>query len=551
MKLPFLSLLAAAPLFLTAAERPNVLLICVDDLKPVLGCYGDSVANTPHLDQLAARGLRLDRAYCNQAVCSPSRNALMTGLRPQTLGIYDLPTNFRKARPDAITMAQHFKANGYRTEALGKILHTGHGNIEDEASWSVPHFRPSAKGYAKKENDAVKPDKPNKKEPWKNPRGTATEAADVPDETYGDGQIALEAVRRIEAAKAKEEPFFLAVGFLKPHLPFIAPQKYWDLYDPAALPMPERDTPPEGAPDYAAQFGGELRQYRGIPGGSEPLGEELTRHLIHGYYAATSYMDACAGLVLDALAANGLADDTIVVLWGDHGWHLGDHGMWCKHTNYEQAARIPLIVALPGREGAVSRALVETVDLYPTLSELAGLPAPTGLDGKSFAALFGDAAASHRDHAIHVYPRNGLLGRAIRTDRHRLVEWKPIGVTAGSAEFELYDYESDPGETKNLAASQPEVAARLQGLLATHPEAKPQLGSKSTGAKPDAKPKQDRVAAFKRRDQDKDGRLSREEFLLKQPDPDEAPKRFPLFDANGDGFLSEEEYVKSGKVAKP
>jgi iduronate 2-sulfatase len=552
-----LVLVSALPLFARAAgPPPNVLLICVDDLKPVLGCYGDTHAKTPNLDALAARSLRLDRAYCNQAVCSPSRNALMTSLRPQTLGIYDLPTNFRKSRPDAVTVAQYFQQHGYRTEAMGKIMHVGHGNGEDEASWTVPHFKPKAKQYAIAENDAPKPDKKNPGEPWKDPRGTATESADVPDETYGDGQIALEAVRRLRAAGESGEPFFMGVGFLKPHLPFIAPKKYWDRHDPATLPQPGRDIAPEGAPEYAGQPGGELRQYAGIPGGREPLDADLTRHLIHGYYAATSYMDAQLGLVLAALEETGLADNTIVVLWGDHGWHLGDHGMWCKHTNYEQAARIPLMIALPGKEGTVSSALVETVDIYPTLTELAGLPAPEGLDGKSFAALFKDPAVPHRDHAIHVYPRNKLLGRAIRTDRYRLVEWKEIGSDPAGAEWELYDYESDPGETKNLVSAKPEIVKDLQALLATHPEAKPQIKAIAPvpAAKPTAKPKsgkQDRVGMFRKRDTDGDGKLSREEFLLNQPDPDEAPKRFPVFDANNNGSLSEEEFVTGGKIAKP
>ncbi|MCU0777645.1 MAG: sulfatase [Akkermansiaceae bacterium] len=468
---PLALLFPLLPLALFSAEKPNVLLICVDDLKPVLGCYGDSYAKTPHLDALAARGLRLDGAYCNQAVCSPSRNALMTGLRPETLGIYDLATNFRKARPDAVTVAQYFKNHGYRTEALGKIFHVGHGNKEDAASWTVPHYGAKAPLFQNPENNP--PATPAAKA--KQLRGAATESADVPDDAYPDGEIAREAVRRIEAAKAKGEPFFLAVGFYKPHLPFAAPKKYWDMHDPAKLPMPKRDTPPEGAPAFAPQFGGELRRYKDMPPGRTPLGRELTRHLIHGYYAATSYMDACAGLVLDALEANGLAENTIVVVWGDHGWHLGDHGMWCKHTNYEQAARIPLLVVMPGKNGSVSRALVETADLYPTLAGLAGLPAPAGLDGKSFAALLDNPASGHRDHVIHVFPRGNLLGRAIRTGRHRLVEWKKPGAAPDTAVFELYDYLDDPGETRNLAGERPETVAELKKLLATHPEAKPQI----------------------------------------------------------------------------
>ena len=402
----------------------------------------------------------------------------MTGLRPQTLGIYDLGTNFRKALPDAVTLGQYFRKNGYRSEALGKIFHVGHGNGEDEASWSVPHFSPGVPQYSNPANNA--PNTPEARAAEL--RGAATESADVPDDTYADGRIALEAIRRLKAAKAKGEPFFLAVGFMKPHLPFVAPKKYWDLHDPEKLPMPTRATPPDGAPEFAPQFGGELRRYKDMPAGKSPLDDKLTRHLIHGYYAATSYMDACAGLVLDALAANGLADNTIVVLWGDHGWHLGDHGMWCKHTNYEQAARIPLIVAAPGKPGAASTALVETVDIYPTLAELAGLPAPARTDGKSFAALLRNPALNHRDHAIHVYPRQNLLGRAIRTDRHRLVEWKKTGAAPDTAVFELYDYVDDPGETKNLASARPDTVAELTKILAPHPEAKPQIGAKATPA---------------------------------------------------------------------
>ena len=540
---------------LFAAAKPNVLLICVDDLKPLLGCYGDKVVQSPNIDRLAKRGVVFEKAFCNQAVCSPSRNALTTGLRPQTLGIYDLPTNFRKSVPDAVTLPQYFKANGYRAEGLGKILHVGHGNVNDEASWSVPHFNPKAGGYMLKENSPPPPtpeqEKLKKSASWKLPRGAPTENADVPDNRYGDGMIADEAIKRLEAAKAKpDEPFFLAVGFLKPHLPFIAPKKYWDLYNPASLKVPELQKAPEGAPEFAPSSWGELRQYKDMPN-KGPVTKEQAIHLIHGYYAATSYMDAQLGKVLDALEASGLAENTIIVLWGDHGWHLGDHGMWCKHTNYEQAARIPVIVAAPGVKGGQrTQALVETVDIYPTLAELASLPAPAKLDGRSFASVLMNPAASTRDHAIHVYPRGeGLVGRAIRTQRHRLVEWKKPGEAPESAILELYDYEADPAETKNLAAEQAEVVAELRKLLVKHPEARPQISNKPEPKKAETKKssKQDRGAAFDKRDTNKDGQLTKEEFLLNQPDPDEAPKRFPIFDQDGSGTLSREEYIKGGK----
>lgn len=385
------------------------------------------------------------------------------------------------------------------------------------------------------------------------PRGAAYESADVSDSTYPDGAIANEAIKRLRAAKENPaEPFFLAVGFVKPHLPFVAPKKYWDLYDREAFQLASVKTPPEGAPSYAPQFGGELRQYKDVPDNG-PIPEDLQRTLIHGYHAAISYMDAQLGRVLDELDRLGLAQNTIIILWGDHGWHLGDHGIWCKHTNYEQAARIPLLVAAPGaKAGAKTASLAESVDIYPTLCELAGLPAPAGLDGRSFAATLRDASAPTKDHIIHVYPRNpagkgALIGRAIRTARHRLVEWKKPGEATDTADLELYDYEADPLEKKNLAAGQPHVVAKLRAMLATHPEAKPQLSAGNAGA---AKPAEDRRAMFERRDKDKDGKLTREEFLANQPDPDKAPARFIQFDADKDGALSRDEFVHRGNAPK-
>jgi iduronate 2-sulfatase len=468
------------------ADKPNVLMICVDDLKPLLGCYGAPTIKSPHIDRLSARGVLFERAFCNQAVCAPSRNALMTGLRSQTLGIYDLPTHFRKSAPDAVTLPQYFKQNGYRTEAMGKIFHVGHGNTEDPASWSVEHWRPKSVqggGYVLKEN---RPQEMTREEarfsnakvvPSKLTRGAAIECADVPDDTYADGMIADEAIRRLDAAKAKPgEPWFIAVGFLKPHLPFVAPKKYWDLYDRAAFPLPKLRVPPIGAPEFAPQFGGELRQYSDIPEVG-PLDDAKTRLLIHGYHAATSYMDAQLGRVLDALDRNGLAKNTLIVLWGDHGWHLGDHGMWCKHTNYEQAARIPLIVVAPGlaKTGAKTGALAESVDIYPTLCELAGLPVPQGLDGSSFVPVLKNPTAATKEAVFHVYPRSRMMGRAVRTERYRLVEWKEIGAPPDTAVLELYDYQADPDETRNLADDKKQIVAQLRAILAKQPEAKPQV----------------------------------------------------------------------------
>ncbi len=471
---------------LDAADKPNVLLICVDDLKPLLGCYGDPLAHSPNIDALAKRGVLFERAYCNQAVCAPSRNALLTGLRSTTLGIYDLGTNFRKSRPEAITLPQIFKQNGYRTEGLGKIFHVGHGNHEDPQSWTIPHWKTNVVAYAlpeSKSNSGLTREEAlfDNKPAQGLPKGAPWEAADVPDSTYPDGALADEAVKRLRAAALKpNEPFFLAVGFVKPHLPFVAPKKYWDLYDPDKLPLAEWQEPPKGAPKYAPQFGGELRQYRGVPDEGS-IAPSMQRQLIHGYYAAMSYMDAQVGKVIDELDRTGLAKNTIVVLWGDHGWHLGDHGMWCKHTNYEQATRIPILIIAPGKAQA-SRVsgLVESVDVYPTLCQLAGIDLTSKLDGASLVQVLDKPEQPTKPFVMHAYPRSPagrgqLIGRAVRTERYRLVEWKKPGASSDSADLELYDYQLDPLEKENLAATQPEIVQQLKQILAKQPEAQPQI----------------------------------------------------------------------------
>lgn len=445
------------------ARRPNVLFIAVDDLKPTIGCYGDRWATTPNLDRLAARGTIFARAYCMQAVCAPSRNAMLTGLRPETLRIYDLGTNFRRRAPEVVTLPQYFKSHGYAAHGIGKIFHVGHGNHEDAASWSVPHFQAKMVQYALPENRAIVSREQARFEnapgnPAVLPRGAPLECADVPDETYADGKIAAEAISRLRGFKQSGEPFFLAVGFLRPHLPFNAPKRYWDLYDPAALPRADRDRPPDGAPDFAPTNWGELRQYQGIPK-QGPLPEPLARRLVHGYYAATSYMDAQLGRVLDELERLGLAENTIIVLWGDHGWHLGDHGMWCKHTNYEQATRAPLIISAPGRRrGQRSEALVEFVDVYPTLCDLAGLERPFHVQGESLVPLLDAPDRPGKAAVFQVYPRGPRLGHAVRTDGWRYVEWRSADGTPVARE--LYDMRNDPGETVNLA-EQPEYAAEI------------------------------------------------------------------------------------------
>lgn len=476
------------PLLLLAASSlvsapPNVLLILVDDLKPALGCYGDALARTPNIDRLAARGMRFDLAYCNQAVCAPSRFTLMLGSHPTSTGLYGLGSRLREKLPDAVTMPQHFaRHGGHATESVGKVFHIGHGNEGDPASFSVPHFKDkvieyldpaSTQGGLLTREEALFTNQ--KLDQIRSlPRGAAFESPEARDDDYADGRVAAETVKRLQRAG---KPFFIAAGFVRPHLPFCAPKKYWDLHDPQKLPMPVYERLPAGSPKVAHKRGGEIAAYEPVPEGEDAVfPPDLKRRLIHGYYAATSYVDAQVGRVIDALDASGRADETIIVLWGDHGFHLGDLGIWTKHTNYEQANRIPLIIIAPGvtKPGSSTRQLAESVDVFPTLVELAGLPAPSGpqpVDGVSLVPVLKDPSVRVRDHAFHCFPKQ-TMGRAVRTERHRLVEWKKPGAPAETAELELYDYEADPLETRNLAAEQPEVVKRLRAVLARHPEAK-------------------------------------------------------------------------------
>ena len=479
-------LLCVLVLMTEAAEKPNVLMILVDDLKPALGCYGDGVAKTPSLDALAAQGMRFDLAYCNQAVCAPSRFTLMLGSHSTSTGLYGLGSQLREIVPDAVTLPQYFARYGYHTQSLGKVFHIGHGNHGDPASFMEPHFHEKVIEYV----DPASTDggKLTREEAYFTnqklgqikslPRGAAFESPDVDDEAYADGRVAEETIKRLRAAKERRErdgtPFFIAAGFARPHLPFSAPKKYWDLYDPQMLPMPKFEDLPSGAPAVAGKRGGEITNYKPVPEKGD-LDDALKRKLIHGYYASASFVDAQIGKVVAELGRLGLAKNTIVVLWGDHGFHLGDLGIWTKHTNYEQANRIPILIVAPGgaRPGSSTRQLAESVDIYPTLVELAGLPAPDvpqPLDGISLVPVLKAPEARVRDHAYHAYPKR-VLGRAIRTERYRLVEWKRPGDSEDVAEYELYDYEEDPLETKNLASSQPRVVAELKAKLAAYPEA--------------------------------------------------------------------------------
>jgi iduronate 2-sulfatase len=443
-------------------HRPNVLFIVVDDLRTELGCYGCDYIKSPKIDQLAARGMVFERAYCQQAVCSPSRSSLLTGTRPDTTKVWDLKTHFRAALPDVVTLQQNFKDHGYFVQGLGKIFH---GGYDDPPSWSVPWRNPKAPTYSLPANVALnaakmegEPDDPVAASHAPGTRGPAFECADVPDNTYRDGKVADLAVSTLRELSKQEEPFFLAVGFIKPHLPFVSPKKYWDLYDPSKIQLAPNPFRAKDSPDYAILPGGELRQYHGVPAGHIP--DDLARQLKHAYYAGVSYTDAQVGKVLDELDRLGLRTNTIVILWGDHGWKLGEHDAWCKHSNAENDTNAPLILSVPGMEnaGAHSTALVEFVDVYPTLCELAGLPLPNHLEGTSFKPLLDNPKRSWKSAAFSQYPRLGnnagrgpLMGYSMRTDRYRFTVWVNRADHTKADAVELYDHQKDPQENTNIA----------------------------------------------------------------------------------------------------
>ena len=441
-----------------AADKPNVLFIAIDDLRAELGCYGVKEVRSPNIDRLAARGIVFKRAYCQQAVCLPSRASLITGARPDTTRAWDLSTHFRKAMPDVVTLPQLFKDHGYHSQAMGKIYHHGY---DDAPSWSVPTALPKAPHGAGKR--AQNPDGPRVKLSAKG-RGPVVEIVDGPDNSLHDGQLGDLAVAAIRSMKDRTEPTFLAVGFIKPHLPFSVPRKYWELYDPANIPLAPNPFYPKDAPKYAIPPGGELRSYSGVPAGW-PIKDDFARKLKHGYYAAISYVDAQVGRMLDELDKQGLADNTIIILWGDHGWKLGEHQAWAKHTNMEDDTRAPLILSVPAmaKAGSHSDALVEFVDIYPTLADLAGLPLPSHLEGVSLKPLLDTPDRPWKSAAFSQFPRGKLMGYTMRTDRYRYTKWVDRRDRSKVDAVELYDHRRDPQENINIAGEpdQKQIIAML------------------------------------------------------------------------------------------
>jgi len=437
--------------------KTNVLFIVVDDLRIQLGCYGMPWVVSPHIDDLATDSLRFERAYCQQAICAPSRCSVLSGCRPDTTTIYDLQTPLRVAMPDVRTLPEHFKTNGYETVSIGKVYHHAKDDLQ---GWSTEPFQSTGdwkgRGYLTDEALEVIARCDAEQEAHGSGRrglGPAFEAADVPDDAYHDGKDALAAIAELSRLDALDRPFFLALGFHKPHLPFNAPKRYWELYDPAQLPLAENPFEPEGVTPFSLTNYGELRGYFGIPKAGD-IPDDLARRLIHGYCACVSYMDAQLGKVLAELKRLGLWDTTTIVLWGDHGWKLGEHNAWSKHTNFEIDTRAPVLVRTPGMRapGSSTEALVEFVDLYPTLCEVCGLDIPRHCEGTSFAPLLNEPDRPWKAAAFSQYPRGNVMGYAMRTDRYRYIEWCDSESQAVCAR-ELYDHATDPQENVNRVES--------------------------------------------------------------------------------------------------
>jgi iduronate 2-sulfatase len=490
---------AAMNIFAQKTSKPNILFIAVDDYKPIAGCYGNTLVKTPNIDRLAKMGTVFMNNYCQQSVCGPTRASLMTGMRPDYTKVWDLKTQMRDMNPDILTIPQHFITQGYTTSGMGKIYHPSSAIKKiDPVSWSVPYLElketdfannlgfPANAQYQKPENKALFPPKEKNKEKKDdndeavaNKKGPSSECIDVPDNAYNDGVYALKAKEQIIKLAKQDNPFFLAVGFHKPHLPFVAPKKYWDLYKREDMPLEKFQEHSKNGVEIAYHKSGELRNYIDIPEFATLPGDDLRiglkiekqKELIHGYYAAISYMDAQVGILLNTLEEQGLLNNTIIVLWGDHGWHLGDHDLWEKHTTFEQANRSPLIIAAPGMKPGTSKSLSEHIDIFPTLCQLAGVSTPSILAGKSLVPVMQDKKAEVKDFAMSQYYRNlkaeeakklgykerKLWGYSMRTDKYRYVMWMNDFTSEQTFNadkiyaIELYDFEKDPMETINVA----------------------------------------------------------------------------------------------------
>jgi iduronate 2-sulfatase len=436
-----------------AATKPNILFIAVDDLRDTLGCYGNAVVKTPHIDRLAARGVVFERAYVQYPVCNPSRSSFLTGLRPDQTGVTDNGTLLRDQLPDVVTFPQLLKDNGWHSAAFGKIFHLGGGRnaalkekwMDLPKSWhSAEAFQPTDTGRRKLAGRDLSGGRLN----W-----CHWGAMDGDDEDQPDGQIARAVIERME--RLGDQPWIIGCGFMKPHDPFVAPAKYFDLYPEDSLKLHRDPVDQTTAPPLAVGFGAYGEVFRGFT-------DKERMEFLRAYYACTTFMDAQVGRVLDALDRLKLTERTLIIFIGDHGYHLGERDWWNKNTLFDRSCRAPMIVAGPGVKPGRARGLVEFVDLFPTIAEYAGVKSPAGLAGQSLWPQLKNPAAPGRDAAFTIVTRGPQQrGDSIRTDRWRYTEWSDGG-------RELYDHAIDPQETRNMAAMNKDVVEQLAGRLRTH-----------------------------------------------------------------------------------
>ncbi|MCB0565813.1 MAG: sulfatase [Phaeodactylibacter sp.] len=458
-----------------SVATPNVLFIIADDLSNTLSCYGAEGVMTPHLDKLASRGRMFGRAYCQASLCNPSRTSILTGRRPHQTRIWTNAPHFRGIYPRITTLPQHFKANGYHTVGIGKIFHNWGQSLQgDPQSWSEPETNHWAAHY----HDWYLPGRPYQMH-FDIKKGPAVQCEDVPDEAYIDGRTANAAVNKLR--ELKETPFFLAVGFWKPHLPYNAPKKYWDLYDRDALPPVRYPGPVEEVPEIAYVNSKEARSYTDVPK-EGPISPEKKLELRHGYLAAISYLDAQVGKILDELERLGLAENTIVVFLSDHGYHAGEHGQFGKWTNFEIGTRVPLIIAAPGmaEPGVPTNSIAELVDLYPTLLDLANMEPPGDRKkraGVSLAPIIEDPDAEVKTYAVSQItrplgagPDYEVVGSTVRDSQLRYNVWMDRKSGKVLAE-ELYDLSIDLLNAENriddaeYAKQRKQLQGALNGLL--------------------------------------------------------------------------------------
>lgn len=484
-------------------QKYNVLFIAIDDLKPELGCYGNKLIKTPNIDRLADRGTTFLSNHCQQAVSGPTRASLMTGKRPDYTQVWDLKTRMRDINPEIVTLPQYLSTQGYETASIGKIYDPRCVDaFADKPSWTIPAYEinrypegftppaldyfqdPETKRLVEKYEAEAKALGMSEAEarPYVVRRiKPSTENIDVPDNAYKDGAMVLQAREIMADLKDGDKPFFLGVGFARPHLPFVAPTKYWDMYNREDMPLAPFQEHAKNTFEFIYHNSWELRSYTDIPLWTSftdkreaKIPVHKQKELIHGYYATISYVDAQIGILLNALDSLGLSDNTIVVLWGDHGWHFGDHDLWCKQSNFEQATRSPLVISSPKIKSGKTTSLTEFVDVFPTVVDLVGAPIPNYVDGKSLVPLMKEPAKPFKGFAVSQYPRDdGVMGYSIRTDRYRYTCWMKDNYTSArplkdEVFFrELYDYDKDPHETVNLAndASYKAEAAKLDVVL--------------------------------------------------------------------------------------